>query len=319
MSDLNIRNNQHQGIEFDVQGTNLVATVTPELVGAAPLSHSHTIPDVDGLQDALNAKQDIGGDFDERYLRVDDLHGLSPSSQGYGRTNLGLGTAAVLNAPVVGDAGATEVVLGNDSRLGGGGGGSGTGAVEVNLGNMSGTSTVGLDGNKVVHAYGTLVGNATLAFSNVPGDGVTVVTLAVTQDATGSRTLTLPVGTVVLNGGDGSINPTPNATTWLTFVRRPSVWQVSISDARATDFDEFYLNPPGNGDYRVGFRKTRILDFSDVEVIGGASVAFHRSTDGGSSWGSALSGTTTFDRGDLLRCTVTGFDSFCTITIPRVG
>lgn len=41
------------------------------------------------------------------------------------RASLGLGTAAVLNAPSSGDASSTQLVKGDDTRLGGGGGGGG--------------------------------------------------------------------------------------------------------------------------------------------------------------------------------------------------
>ena len=41
--------------------------------------------------------------------------------------------------------------------------------------------------------------------------------LYVTQDATGSRTLTLPAGSQFINGWDGVIDGTPGATTALAF------------------------------------------------------------------------------------------------------
>lgn len=318
MSDLNIRNNLHTGIEFEAQGSNLVATVTPETVGAAPTVHDHSISDVLGLQTALDSKQDVGGNFDDRYLRVDDSQFLSGLEQSRGRGNLGLGTAALLDAPVAGDAASNQVVLGNDTRLAGGGGG-GSGAVEVALGNMSGTVSVDLDDEKVVHAFGTLTGNTTLSFSNIPAGGITLVTLAVTQDGTGGRTLTFPAGSVLLNGGDGSINPTASSTTWVTMARTDGTWYVSVADSRANDYDDFYWSPPDNGTYIIGFRKARSLDFSGVTNVGGATVAFHKSTNNGSSWGSALSGVTSFASGDLLRLTVSDFDSFCAVTVSRVG
>jgi hypothetical protein len=51
-------------------------------------------------------------------LRVDtNAQGLNSTQQGNGRTNLGLGTSAVLNVPASGDAAAGEVVKGSDTRL----------------------------------------------------------------------------------------------------------------------------------------------------------------------------------------------------------
>lgn len=318
MSDLNIRNNLHQGIEFNVEGSNLVASVTVEGIGAAPAFHEHPISEVEGLSEALDNKLDADSNFDGRYLRVDANQSLGNPFQAFGRQNLGLGSAAVLNAPVSGDAGPTEVVLGGDSRLTGGGGG-GSGTHEINIGSMTGSVAVDLDSNKVVNAYGTLTGNVTLSFDNIASGGVSVVTLAVTQDGTGGRTLAFPAGTVVLNGADGSINPQAGATSWLTFVRVGGTWHVSVSDARPTDFDDFYWSIPDNGSYIIGFNKPRTLDFANAEIQGGATVAFHRSSDGGSSWGSPLSSTQAFSNGDLLRLTVSGFDSFCTVTVSRIA
>ena len=318
MSDLNIRNNLHVGIEFDTQGSNLVATVTPQTVGAAPVVHEHEIADVDGLANILANKMDASTNFDGRYLRVDANESLASPFQAFGRGNLGLGTSAVLDVPSAGDAGPTQVVLGSDSRLTGGGGG-GSGTHEINLGNISGTATIDLDENKVVNAYGTLTGNTTLAFSNIASGGVTVVTLALTQDGTGSRTVAFPVGTVLLNGGDGSINPTAGATTWLTFVRVGSTWSVGISDARPNKFDPLYWSIPDNGSYYIVVGPDPItLNLPGTVTEGTGSVAHARSTNGGSSF-STVTSSTTFNPGDVYRLTVSGFSGWLAVTVPRTA
>lgn len=55
----------------------------------------------------------------------------------------------------------------------------------------------------------TLTGNATLAMSNVKKGSYGI--LVITQDATGGRTLTLPAGSKVINGGAGTVDLTPTA------------------------------------------------------------------------------------------------------------
>ena len=57
----------------------------------------------------------------------------------------------------------------------------------------------------------TLAGNRTLSITNLPSGKVVYLTLGVMQDATGSRTLTLPVGTKVINSGIGSVTLTTTA------------------------------------------------------------------------------------------------------------
>jgi hypothetical protein len=61
-----------------------------------------------------------------------------------------------------------------------------------------------------LNASVTLAGNRTLAITN-PIAGSTGV-LVVTQDGTGSRTLTLPSGSLVVNAGAGAIALTATAS-----------------------------------------------------------------------------------------------------------
>lgn len=64
----------------------------------------------------------------------------------------------------------------------------------------------------------TIGGNRTLAFTNIQaGD---YGTLIITQDATGSRTLTLPAGSKVIDGGAGALTLTAaaGAITIISFV-----------------------------------------------------------------------------------------------------
>lgn len=58
----------------------------------------------------------------------------------------------------------------------------------------------------------TLGGNRTLSITNLPSGKVVYMTLAVIQDATGSRTLTLPASTKVINAGAGAVTLTTTAS-----------------------------------------------------------------------------------------------------------
>jgi hypothetical protein len=64
-----------------------------------------------------------------------------------------------------------------------------------------------------------LGGNRSLLLTNLPTNRVIYLTLTVIQDGTGSRTLTLPSGTKVINGSSGavSLTATANATDILSF------------------------------------------------------------------------------------------------------
>lgn len=316
MSDLNIRNNLHVGVTFDVQGNNLVATATPESVGAAPTVHTHEMEQIEGLIDALNNKQEIGGNFDSRYLRIDSNQSLPGVNQVQGRANLGLGSAATLNAPESGDAAAGEVVLGNDSRLSGSGG---SGAVYTDRGSVSGSVTVDLDGDNDVIQSLTLAGNATISLTNVPAD-YAVVTLIVTQDSTGSRTLSVSGDVTTLNGGDGSISPAPNSRSIVSLVTDDggAHWDMSVADPRANQLDDFYWNPQADGSYYIKARNPFTLDLAGTTTAGTGSVAHAKSTNNGSSF-SSVSGVTSFATGDVYRMTVSGFSGWLAVTIPRVA
>lgn len=317
MSDLNIRNNLHVGIEFDAQGDNLVATVTPQTVGAAPTIHTHEIAQVEGLQTALNNKQDVGGNFDTRYLRIDSSQGLNGGAKLQGRSNLGLGSAAVRDVPSSGDAGPGEVVLGDDSRLVGGGGGGG-GAVYTDLGDVSGSVTVDLDNNNETVVSLRLTGNVTLTFSNVPAD-YAVSTLLVAQDGVGSRTVSVAGSVTVLNGGDGSINPAANSRSVMTFVtdNGGSTFDLVVADSRPNQLDDFYWNPQADGAYYIKANNPFTLDLAGTTTGGTGSVAHAKSTDGNTF--TAASGTTSFATGDTYRMTVSGFSGWFTVTVPRVS
>jgi hypothetical protein len=72
-----------------------------------PAANDYAVADISGLSTALNA----------RLAAANNL--LDVASAATARTNLGLGTAATRDVPSSGNASSTQVVLGNDSRLGG--------------------------------------------------------------------------------------------------------------------------------------------------------------------------------------------------------
>jgi hypothetical protein len=75
----------------------------------------------------------------------------------------------------------------------------------------------------------TLTGNCTLSFSNVPGSNFVSVTVELVQDATGTRTVTWPTGTIWAGGTTPTLTATAshvdvfalvthnNGTTWYGF------------------------------------------------------------------------------------------------------
>lgn len=58
----------------------------------------------------------------------------------------------------------------------------------------------------------TLAGNRALSITNLPAGKVVYLTLEVIQDATGSRTLTLPAATKVISGGVGAVSLTASGS-----------------------------------------------------------------------------------------------------------
>ena len=78
-------------------------------------------------------------------------------------------------------------------------------------------STITFNANSGSNAVVTLGGNRTLAFSNVVAG--TYYTLRVIQDGTGSRTLAMPSGSKVINGGAGAVtlSTAASAVDLLTF------------------------------------------------------------------------------------------------------
>lgn len=91
----------------------------------------------------------------------------------------------------------------------------------IRLGNGSLNATLQLDDNYIWNyttapvAYVTINGNNTLAISNISDNKSGV--LYVTQDGAGGYTLAFPDGSLFINGWDGVIDPTPNATTAVAF------------------------------------------------------------------------------------------------------
>ena len=110
-------------------------------------------------------------------------------------TALGLGTASTKNVPTSGDASATQVPLGNDSRLVNNAKSVGGGKEKVAaLSASTGTCTGDLSAASIFTV--TPTGNLTLAFSNIPAAATAcTATVIVSQGAT-VRTVTMPSGTV---------------------------------------------------------------------------------------------------------------------------
>lgn len=224
-----------------------------------------------------------------------------------------LGTAAGLNVPASpgGVATASQVVRGDDPRLG-------AGVPYVNRGNVGGSIVVDMNNFRDTAQRMVLTANTTVSITNVPANAFVMLTLWVVQDATGGRTLTLPGGTVFLYGESGVVNPTANSETLITLstVNGGTSWLALMSDIRGPDFEPFYFYAPGNGDIEIIFTKPTTLDFAQT-VKSGATLAYQKKPSGGSY--SAASGSTSFVSGDMLKVTVSGASGPVAFSIVRTA
>lgn len=200
------------------------------------------------------------------------------------------------------------------------GGSGGDGSYEISTGNVTGALNLNLDNHKNVNVYGTIRGNVTLSFSNVPSTGAVMVTYVVAQNNVGGHTLTYPGGTVFLNGGDGSINPAANSVSVVSLVstNAGANWVVAVSDSRPTQYEAFYFNPSDNGPIYVRIPYPMTLNVAGTTQAGTGTLAYARSTNNGSSF-TNISTSTSFGTGDILRVTVSGIGAWLTFTIPRTA
>ena len=193
---------------------------------------------------------------------------------------------------------------------------------EVPLGSVSGSLNADFDTKKDVMVTLTLTGNCTVSFINVPS-GVSRVTLLVTQDATGGRTLSFGIAPTWLRGSKSTIDPAANATSYVDMVtlNGGTTWVASVRDTRAQEFDSYFFNPPSNGDNYVIFKNPVKLDCQSASIkkAGTGSVVLARSTNGGSTFSTVTGSAEQFDGGDILRATTSGFSGWFTFTVPRVA
>lgn len=110
------------------------------------------------------------------------------------RTNLGLGTSATRNVPAFGNAAATEVVLGNDTRLSGGAvPGATTQVIYNNAGSLTGSANMTFDGTTFKSAQAqarlrSITQNATVTMSSATFPDQNLI---VKKTATASYTYTI--------------------------------------------------------------------------------------------------------------------------------
>lgn len=300
------------GIPLKVDVADVLG-LTAALGGKANAVHGHAMGDISGLADAIAGRAAADHQHDARYPRFDiNNQGLNATQRGNARTNLGLGTSAVLDAPASGDAGASQVVLGNDSRLG-------AGTPPIALGNMIGTTGINMGGRREVLAHGLLTGNSTLSISGVPS-GPAFLTLVVTQDNTGSRSLTVPNASQ-LNGGNGSLNPAAGSTSLITLFTADAGahWLVAVADTRPLGYDPFYVNPLSNGPVHIPIWEPMTLALGDVLKRGTGTLAFAKALSATPTNFGPATGNTAFASGDVLRVTVTSYAGFLTFAIPRIA
>lgn len=192
------------------------------------------------------------------------------------------------------------------------------GPLNISVGG-SGVVSIDCQNKPEVKARMTLAGNVTLAPTNVPNDMQVTITLHVTQNSTGGFSLTYPANTTHLNGGDGSINPTASSRSMVTLITTNggSSWLAATADTRANQYDSFYINPQEDGDYYITFSHPMTLALGNVSTDGTGYVSFQKKPAGGIF--ANASGSTSFVAGDTLKVTVSGFDTYFTISIPRTA
>ena len=187
------------------------------------------------------------------------------------------------------------------------------------LGSISGPLAINAAGARAASVTATLTGNVTLAPANIPAGVLAIYTVMVKQDATGTRTITYPVGTTHLNGGDGSINPDANSVSIITLVTADggTTWQASVADSRPTIADPLMFNPAANGTHHWVADRSCTLLLAAVVKRGTGTLAFAKAPSATPTTFSTVSGSTAFAAGDVLRVTVTAYSGYLAFNIPR--
>lgn len=113
-------------LAYDDTGNKISAALSTAVLASLALADSATQPGDLAAVATTGAYADLSGLPTLGTAAATDATDYATSAQGAKADSAvqpsDLGTAAALDAPASGDAGPTEVVLGNDSRLGGGGG-----------------------------------------------------------------------------------------------------------------------------------------------------------------------------------------------------
>lgn len=268
-----------------------------ELTNATALGGTERLPVVQGGQ--------TRGATASQIVAVQHPHTLADISNA--------GTAAALDVPATPGASASssQVVRGDDPRLGAAG-------IYTDRGNVSGAVIVDMNNERDVVQRLRLTGSTTITIQNAPASTFAALTLVIVQDGTGGRTLALPGNVTILNGGDGSIDPAASATTVITLftINGGSNYFVSASDARVNRYDPIIINPTSNGSYYFTWHYPIVVDLALVVARGTGSVAYARSTGGAFS---GVSGAVSLAAGDTFRATISGLGSWYTLAIPRIA
>lgn len=199
------------------------------------------------------------------------------------------------------------------------GGGGGVATRFLAPGNISGTYNVDLDSNPDVVMYATLTGNVTITFSNVPSQEGANVVFVLRQDATGGRTLTMPAGSLVINGPVfAQIDGAANAVSIVNVVRAGGTWMYAISDTRPPQRDPFYFSALADGSYYVQIIDPVALDVAGVQQYGTGTLAWQYDATGSSGFVNPPgSNIMEIGSGGVLKLTVTSATPPLSVTIPR--
>lgn len=198
----------------------------PNLPEAAPLTGSEIVPLTQGGVDRRTTVQDIADLLGESVVSI---NGLTANTDG----DVEIMAADIPYDPTASGLSATDVQSAIDEVAVGGGGGSRNAVTALSI--SSGVVTI----DYLLGDYFTLslTANVTsIVFTNLPATGVGAsLTIGITQDATGGRTVALPSSFKATGGSDTAVQSAANARTRLVLLSddQGARWEYAMQEVAA--------------------------------------------------------------------------------------
>lgn len=152
------------------------------------------------------------------------------------------------------------------------------------------------------HAAGD-IDSGTLADARIPSlnaSKISAGTLAVARGGTGIASYT--VGNYIYASG----------TTTLA-QRTPTQVKSDLG------FEDFYVNPLGDGDFHWPFRTAMTLDLTNAMKRGTGTVTYAKALSATPTTFTTVTGSTSFAAGDVIRITVADYADYLALAIPRTA